>query len=711
MSVFMLLACNVRSNNSGGGVVCDCSNHPLMCDCSDSPIECNCEPTIPCDCPESPTAYTYNLVVYIAFLGGTIYGNNVQNIRLGYDATQINAIPNVGYRFVRWSDGLTSSFRWDTNIITTLVFTAEFERISFLITYIAGHGGSIGGETQQTVRFGENAGQVTAIPDLGYTFVSWCDGIIMPTRRDINITEALIFTAQFEYTFDLPPCVSEFPQYTFTRISGRNNEVNVRARNRNITLVNIPPEVMIDGNIYLVTEVAISGFASLPNLRRVTLPDTIRRVNNSAFLNNTNLDFIYLPEGLESIGSSAFAMSPNKRYLIIPASVQIIGANILFSNSSYDVAIHARAESQPSGWVSTWNRARQSHPTLPTDHPVIFGSDFDPQCITEYSDLSFMRIAPNEYGVALRDFSVLEINIPSHIRQNRVIYPVTEIMSSGFAFSGIRHITLPSTIRRIGFGAFMGSSNLETVYLSEGLIEIKGFAFAGTNLPFIIIPKSVEVIEAFVFTAFLYNDINSNFIIHARISEVPEGWHEHWDIRYYSHVSIEDTQLTFHSVMWGSRFVLKCITEHVNFRFVRTTPTEYGIAARNLRVEEIDVPSHVKREGVIYPVTVIIEQGFAAMETLRRVSLPATITRIGEGAFMWSINLTEVYLHEGIVYIGGFAFAGTGLSIVTIPKSVKIIEAYVFAFIENPYFLIHTRILEAPNGWHQHWNLLSAKSS
>ncbi len=74
------------------------------------------------------TIKTYTLT-YTAGAGGTVFGDLVQTVAHGSAGTAVTAVPNVGYRFVRWSDGLTTAVRTDSgvtgNVTVEAVFAAE----------------------------------------------------------------------------------------------------------------------------------------------------------------------------------------------------------------------------------------------------------------------------------------------------------------------------------------------------------------------------------------------------------------------------------------------------------------------------------------------------------------------------------------------------------------------------------------------------------
>ena len=63
-------------------------------------------------------------------------------------------MPNTGYHFVDWSDGVLTAARTDTNVIANINVTANFAIDTFTLTYTAGTGGTLTGTTPQTVNYG-----------------------------------------------------------------------------------------------------------------------------------------------------------------------------------------------------------------------------------------------------------------------------------------------------------------------------------------------------------------------------------------------------------------------------------------------------------------------------------------------------------------------------------------------------------------------------
>jgi len=140
---------------------------------------------------------------YAAGAGGSLSGITEQTVQYGQSGSAVMAIPDTGYHFVEWSDGSTDNPRTDANVTANVDVTASFALNSFTLNYSAGARGSLSGDTEQTVLYGQDGSAVTAVPDTGYHFVGWSDGSTDNPRTDTNVTANIDVTASFalnEYT-------------------------------------------------------------------------------------------------------------------------------------------------------------------------------------------------------------------------------------------------------------------------------------------------------------------------------------------------------------------------------------------------------------------------------------------------------------------------------------------------------------------------------
>jgi len=143
---------------------------------------------------------TYTLT-YTAGVHGSISGTSPQTVNYGADGTAVTAVPDTGYNFVNWSDGSTDNPRTDTNVTADISVTANFATSTYKLTYLAIAHGTISGTTPQMVGYGGSGTPVTAVPDAGYHFVNWSDGVLTATRTDTDVTSNITVIAIFAPNF------------------------------------------------------------------------------------------------------------------------------------------------------------------------------------------------------------------------------------------------------------------------------------------------------------------------------------------------------------------------------------------------------------------------------------------------------------------------------------------------------------------------------
>ncbi|MFA6458305.1 MAG: LamG-like jellyroll fold domain-containing protein [Patescibacteria group bacterium] len=81
---------------------------------------------------------------------------------------------------------------------TTTYTSANTTKVaSHTLTYTAGAGGSITGTSPQTVADGASGTAVTAVPDTGYYFVGWSDGVTTAARTDTSVVADVSVSATF----------------------------------------------------------------------------------------------------------------------------------------------------------------------------------------------------------------------------------------------------------------------------------------------------------------------------------------------------------------------------------------------------------------------------------------------------------------------------------------------------------------------------------
>ncbi|MBP3495114.1 MAG: CotH kinase family protein [Clostridia bacterium] len=140
-------------------------------------------------------------LTYKATEGGEIRGSAEQTVKAGEMGTAVVAFPNEGYRFIKWSDGVTEPRRNDLadgDKTVTAIFSNKAK-----IVYRATQGGTIMGATTQDVLYGQKTSEVKAAADIGYLFAGWDDDNKSSQRSDVAQSD-VVYTAIFKryYKFD-----------------------------------------------------------------------------------------------------------------------------------------------------------------------------------------------------------------------------------------------------------------------------------------------------------------------------------------------------------------------------------------------------------------------------------------------------------------------------------------------------------------------------
>jgi hypothetical protein len=137
-------------------------------------------------------------LAYSAGLHGAIEGVATQSVPVGGSGSQVTAVPDAGYRFAYWDDGVGTAARTDSNVMFGKAPTAYFERLKYTLEYTAEYGGEIQGTTLQTVSPGGDGTYVAAGAHTGYRFIKWSDGLATAGRVDWNVTCSLSVSAFFD---------------------------------------------------------------------------------------------------------------------------------------------------------------------------------------------------------------------------------------------------------------------------------------------------------------------------------------------------------------------------------------------------------------------------------------------------------------------------------------------------------------------------------
>lgn len=113
-------------------------------------------------------------LTYTAGNNGSLTGTTSQEVEYGNSGTAVTAVPNTGYRFIKWSDDSTANPRTDTNVMGPIAVEAEFAAIEYTITYHL-DGGTNHEDNPATYTIESDTITFENATKTGYTFGGWYD--------------------------------------------------------------------------------------------------------------------------------------------------------------------------------------------------------------------------------------------------------------------------------------------------------------------------------------------------------------------------------------------------------------------------------------------------------------------------------------------------------------------------------------------------------
>lgn len=398
----------------------------------------------------------------------------------------------------------------------------------------------------------------------------------------------------------------------------------------------------------------------------INIESGVTSIGNHAFESCFYISGIAIPDTVESIGDYAFSdisNYPSYKEFPLPDSVKSIGDYAFYKN----------------GFIKTM--------TLPKSLETIGAHAFEGMKVWENCVLPESLKSMGEYAFA-DCFGIKSIDIPGAVQQipDRAFYHcvnltavnVSEgIVSIGaYAFSedNLRDLTLPSTLKSIGDGAFRMGVGITELVIPENVTEIGANAFEKNGgIKSVSLPQSLisigdgafddcNCVKSFtvdgsnnVYSSdrdgVLFNKDKTELLIYPKASEktnynIPE-----------SVTSIAKKAFEYS----------KNLSEITIPYGVETIDDYVFSACENL--VSADLPQSVTSIG---------KSAFAGCVKLKSVNLPQSLTKIGQSAFSFCASLKSINFPQSVTSIDSLAFKNAGLTSVSVPQGVTVIQSYTF---------------------------------
>ena len=342
-------------------------------------------------------------------------------------------------------------------------------------------------------------------------------------------------------------------------------------------------------------------FWGCDNLEEVVLGKGLTSVDEYAFSGCTGLKQITIPENVQSIDAQAFAGCVNLTDIYIPATVTGI-AEDAFLNCD-NVTIHADEGSVAAQFAQKLAEQKNRDPLVtaaPVQTPTAVSRP-DTQATTEpVSTATPAPVATPVPGNVLGSTIIVGNHalVMVHPGEEKVQQGYTE-PEAGQETGEEQDITAETENGKIPEWMYYRNQSVSAVTIPEGTTEIGRFAFSRSSLRTVTIPEGVTTID---YAAFYHCDNLDNVILPDTVNTV--------GAKAFTHTGWMDD-------------------------FEENSMDDFLISGDILVAYKGNLPEVVIPDGV----RVIAEEAFRNHTELKKVHLPASVTDIGNDAFPEGIEI------------------------------------------------------------------------
>lgn len=376
------------------------------------------------------------------------------------------------------------------------------------------------------------------------------------------------------------------------------------------------------------------GFLRNFSIGEVYIEDNVTTIKNKLF-SGALINSVTIGTGVQTIGDNAFENIEENAVITFNSTIPpTLGSDVFSGINNFTIEI-------PEGYLNTYLNSNWEESYK--------------ERIKDIGNVSSDRIIKYKGTLDSNIYPIGEEGVLYH-SNGKIVFSntVTEIIENKFKDqTGLNSITLPSSLRRIKEGAFYDCTSLKgsKSMLPESLSEIEEFAFYGcSNLGIINIPNSVINIgncafsncNSLIVKCFCQlPPIIGDYTFHTKNSEIKT---EIWILQskyktytetdkwkdYIDHFVLMDNngnRVQLNNEIWYKTVDDKKLTlQHTNYK-THTYSDGVGVITFN--------PEQLNDENL----TKLPDAYFKDCSTLKYVSLPNTVTTIGDYAFENCTNL------------------------------------------------------------------------
>ena len=480
-------------------------------------------------------------------------------------------------------------------------------------------------------------------------------------------------------------------------------------------------------SVYLYTEFygvttsgsTVTGMAVQPGNVRLTVPasvngTTITAIGESAFSDQTNIISAEIPESVGTIGSGAFSGCSALQSMTLPfvgGSASATSASVstlfgyIFGTDSFAGGIETQQYYYSSRFVTYYIPSSLKSVTI-AGGKILYGAFYNCSGLTSitigknvtrigehafYNCSGLTEIFYNAAEVfdSLRNNDNVFYNAGTAGNGIKVVFGDTVKSIPAYLFRvnnssyrpNIIDVTIGNSVTSIGSSAFYGCTGLTNVIIGNSVTSIGDYAFnACTELTNITLGNSVTSIGTSAFrNCYKLVEVRNLSSLTFTIGSSDNGYVAYYAIHVYSQEGdswLTDTADGYRFLYDGKdAYLISYLGTETDLSLPETftTPngtqvTEYAIHGYAFNNNRLIYSDRVNITSISIPnsVTIIGEYAFYECTGLTSVTIGDSVTSIGERAFYNCTGLTRITITNSVTSIGRQAFSGcTGLTSVT----------------------------------------------
>ncbi len=244
----------------------------------------------------------------------------------------------------------------------------------------------------------------------------------------------------------------------------------------------------------------------------------------------------------------------------------------------------------------------------------------------------------------------------------------------------LESIVLPDDLTSIGEKVFFNCAKLKSIKIPKGVEVIKSETFSGcTLLEAVELPDGITTIGDYAFFGCkALKTINVPISVTNVGVEAFSGCQSIADLTlpmemlsYFSKENFKNVVLTTGTAIADGQFSGCSLLETLTLPDTVTSIGEKAFRGCE-KLKSIKIPNGIEA---------IKSETFLGCSALEAITLPDTVTSIGEKAFSGCKKLKEIIIPRGVTSIGAYAFSGcANIKTICLPDGVKTIENYTFQY-------------------------------